>query len=311
MLVWAAATSIHRAGMDGSDVQVLTNVEQNSVWDLAIDPKTLLVYWTDVQSKEIFRCDLEGRNRSSLSFSPRLGMPIAVTVLNNTIYWLEYLLRIERDKRRTSLFQATGEKEQLVLADDELTDLEIVPLSINDLSTNPCQYSPCSHICVRSSRKSHTCLCDDDFAFHQDGYNCTGEIVWLVLNESFLASGLLQSGLIFIRLIFLAQRYLVVSTEGGIWRVPFLASSAPKLLGLEASTPSYVQCDGRRRRIYWALKGYLNASIYESDMTTLEDGLPSRLVLSWHNLKMHYPYEGMRKRRFSSIPSMKCITVWH
>ena len=160
--------------MDGTDAKVLFEVaEPNSISGLATDHTTL--YWTEWSYNQMLQCDLDGKNLQRLSFSPHLVVRGAVVVLDKVAYWLER----EMGELRPSLFRAATEdhRAELVLSATMFTNLAIIPSSVSrdSSSDNPCRNNPCSQICVRSGHKHYTCLCGDDYVFHQDGHNCTGQ----------------------------------------------------------------------------------------------------------------------------------------
>ena len=60
---WGTVAKIEKAGMDGSNRQVL--ISQNLTWPngLALDYEYRKLYWTDAGSKTIQYADLDGTNR--------------------------------------------------------------------------------------------------------------------------------------------------------------------------------------------------------------------------------------------------------
>ena len=189
--MWTQAASIRRAWMDGAEMKVLIEVEQNSgaVWrsmtitGLAVDYKTLLVYWTDSKRNEIFQCDLDGNNRRALNLSPRGSIDNIFAVLDNTLFWQDG----GRVGYRPGLLYRTNLMNQttqpvLNVKPPLLLDLEILPAPNNNgfqdsMLPNPCYNNSCSHICVRSSEshEPYTCLCPDGYALRIDRRRCSGK----------------------------------------------------------------------------------------------------------------------------------------
>ena len=161
--------------MDGKDVKELAVLEADSIGGLAVDFTTLEIYWTDGKSNDIKFCDLDGNNQGSLGFSIRSGGAIAV--LDHVAYWTEN----DWEKGNHSLVRAAlggNGSVELVRHDFAASNLEIIARTTSevDLAVNPFHSNPCSQsqICLRSSQKSYTCLCSDDYVLHEDNRTCKG-----------------------------------------------------------------------------------------------------------------------------------------
>ena len=103
-----------------------------------------------------------------------------------------------------------------------------------------------------------------------------------------------------------ARNSLIVSVSNGIWRVPIGVTSEQNLLDVNTTSPSHVQCDSWRRRIFWAESGVNGTSIYEAPVMEIRVR-PPKLVLQWKHLSIRAasPYdeqhEGPSTRRLKHI----------
>lgn len=89
---WGITPKIERALLDGSDRQIL--VTDGVVWPngLTLDLERSRLYWVDgkLESLEYILYDGSGR-KSLLESSPATKQPFAVSMLDNYVYWTDWM----------------------------------------------------------------------------------------------------------------------------------------------------------------------------------------------------------------------------
>ena len=155
--------------MDGREVKLLIPAGTN-IDSMAVDDKTAMIFWTNKYEGELLQCDLYGENLRRLDTSPGRDL-VNFAVLANIMYRLEY------DPEGTSsvLYRTEDGQDSTmrILNGTRIFDLVVFPAT-EDLIFNPCANNSCSHICVQSSPRRYSCLCDEDHLLHQDGHSCKG-----------------------------------------------------------------------------------------------------------------------------------------
>lgn len=87
LLVWAGEGRLETAGLDGSNRRLLVN-DSLKIEDVALDYDNRMIYWCDSKATKIERIAYDGSNRELL-LSESLEKPVSLTLLNDTIFWVD------------------------------------------------------------------------------------------------------------------------------------------------------------------------------------------------------------------------------
>ena len=88
MLFWIEHTRIMKASMDGNNVQILHDVNIYGPTGLTLHNPTSTLYWVDLRAQGIDSSHINGTQRRQIR-AKRVMKPIAVSVFEDTLYWLE------------------------------------------------------------------------------------------------------------------------------------------------------------------------------------------------------------------------------
>ncbi|KAJ8716345.1 hypothetical protein PYW08_013630 [Mythimna loreyi] len=86
--------TIEKVPIDGSDREIVLEVNMSSIYNLVIDQQTRKMYWTDDvptgrdKTFSINSADLNGENRRTLYIDPERNQPRALSVSKDSIYWV-------------------------------------------------------------------------------------------------------------------------------------------------------------------------------------------------------------------------------
>jgi len=182
---WGNVPKIEKAGMDGTERVVLAT--DNVMWPngISIDLVAERLYWVDAKLHIIASVMLDGSGSFIITEqSSSLNHPFSVSVLEDWVYWTEWI------QNGSSIFRANKfngtDIEKLVEAKmhHKPMSLQVYHSQRQPLSPNLCQERAmtCSHICVPSPQVfrpnmkeiqyATTCLCPLEYTKHDDGFNC-------------------------------------------------------------------------------------------------------------------------------------------
>ncbi|XP_065167955.1 low-density lipoprotein receptor-related protein 1 [Atheta coriaria] len=88
ILVWAGDQKLERAGLDGSNRQLLVNNTLATITDVTLDMDNQYIYWCDSSSNTIERMRYNGTDHSVL-LNHSLQNPVALTLLDDMLYWVD------------------------------------------------------------------------------------------------------------------------------------------------------------------------------------------------------------------------------
>nr|XP_006817538.1 PREDICTED: low-density lipoprotein receptor-related protein 1-like [Saccoglossus kowalevskii] len=170
---WGVVPKIEKAGMDGSDREVI--VSQNLMWPngLTIDYATGRLFWTDGKLKLLESCDLAGKDRQVVK---EIGLlyPFALTVFENNVYWSDSATNTIH-----SAHKYTGHNDTVILATWKPRDVkvfhELRQPRLEDSNVCLKDGAPvCSHFCLLSpmATSGFVCSCPEDLYLNSNGNEC-------------------------------------------------------------------------------------------------------------------------------------------
>ncbi|XP_050504790.1 prolow-density lipoprotein receptor-related protein 1 isoform X2 [Diabrotica virgifera virgifera] len=167
-LVRAGGSKLEIATMDGQNRRLLVG-DAKSISDVAFDSDNEFVYFTDIQANTIERVSYDGQKRSVM-LNQSLENPIALTVYNNKVYWLDTTY----DRGSISTASASNMSDYKVLLSDlgdSLKDIQIFSKK-KQSGTNPCAKNngDCEQLCLFNGTHP-VCVCSHG-RITADGKTC-------------------------------------------------------------------------------------------------------------------------------------------
>lgn len=158
MVFWvnlAFPVKIESAKMDGSNRKAIIEKNLGTPSDLTVDTSKDLLFWSDLDLKQIETSDLDGNQRKNLVSDQHVNGPVAIAVLGPYLYWAD-----RSDQTISRVDKITGKDLTIIKSDvHHLSSLVAVkkPMKLNE---NPCFSKECSHICLlEDSGKRAKCSC--------------------------------------------------------------------------------------------------------------------------------------------------------
>lgn len=161
MVFWvnlALPVRIESSRMDGTNRKTIVDEKLSDPSDLTVDTENDLIFWSDLDLKQIESSDLNGNKRKILVSEQILNAPVkpvAIAVLGNYLYWAD-----RSAQTLSRINKITGKDFKIIISDvHHLSSLTSVtkPLSVDE---NPCVVKECSHICLLENQgKSAKCSC--------------------------------------------------------------------------------------------------------------------------------------------------------
>ncbi|XP_066511705.1 very low-density lipoprotein receptor-like [Hoplias malabaricus] len=159
---------IERAGMDGSDRQVL--VQDSVQWPvgLAVDLLQERLYWTDEKLHCIGSAALDGGSIKLLQLM-ETPSPFSLAVFGDIIYWSDILRGTIQGAKK-----ATGKEPQVLLRPPGLPlHLKVMHGILQPRVENPSLLKHCSHLCVLAPGLKGVCKCPPGSVLLEDGLTCS------------------------------------------------------------------------------------------------------------------------------------------
>lgn len=173
---WGNEGCIERAGLDGSNRQVIASYEVKWPNGLTIDLVGRRLYWIDARLKTISSVNYDGTGRFTvLNSDEALHHPFSISVFGDSVYWTDW--------DRQTIFSANKFNGSNINA---ITDSRMFqdPLVVHVYhpyrqpnGTNLCAKVYCSHFCLPvpqlgSSVPKTACACPDGLTLLKDGKTC-------------------------------------------------------------------------------------------------------------------------------------------
>ncbi|KAK9679907.1 Low-density lipoprotein receptor repeat class B [Popillia japonica] len=171
---WGKDVHIGKAGMDGSNPQMI--IRENLGWpnSLTIDYETEELFWADAREDYIAVSDLNGNNIriiASRTKSPDLKLHhvFAITVWEDYIYWSDWETKsVERCHKYLG-----NQTKTLSAMVHRPMDLRIYHPFRQPDRANPCENANCSALCLITPRAPYyRCTCPENFVLAEDGHSC-------------------------------------------------------------------------------------------------------------------------------------------
>ncbi|KAB0803781.1 hypothetical protein PPYR_00751 [Photinus pyralis] len=146
VLVWGGASHIEKSGLDGSNRRLLYN-QSLVISDLGLDLENRQIYWTDSEANSIERINYDGSDHVVL-LNQSLENPVALTIFNNSIYWLDSTH--DRGSIKVAPLNNLSDYETLLRqGGDSLRDIQIFS-KLKQVGTNPCAFNNggCQQLCL-------------------------------------------------------------------------------------------------------------------------------------------------------------------
>ncbi|XP_013914102.1 PREDICTED: low-density lipoprotein receptor-related protein 2-like [Thamnophis sirtalis] len=160
-------STIKKAGMDGSNKEVL--IDDGIGWptSIAIDSLSWRIFWSDDKFHSIGSAFLDGSDMKIFQLD-EIHSPFSVGIFEDYIYWSDMQTRIVQkiDKRtaknRTVLLKSHGQPY----------GLKVMHEVLQPAAPNPCVEVGCSYLCLLSPSKRGSCHCPLEFVLSSDGKTC-------------------------------------------------------------------------------------------------------------------------------------------
>ncbi|XP_039201140.1 low-density lipoprotein receptor-related protein 2-like [Crotalus tigris] len=160
-------SKIWKAGMDGSNKEVLINDGIGWPTSIALDFLSWRIFWSDDKFYSIASAFLDGSDMKIFQLT-EIHSPFSVNIFEDYIYWSDMQTRIIQkiDKRtaknRTVLLKSHGQPY----------GLKVMHEALQPAAPNPCVEIGCSYLCLLSPSKSGSCHCPLEFVLSSDGKTC-------------------------------------------------------------------------------------------------------------------------------------------
>ncbi|GAB6033222.1 Low-density lipoprotein receptor- protein 6 [Chamberlinius hualienensis] len=161
---------IERCYMDGTTPLTLFTDGLKKPNSLTVDETADVIYWSDIELKQIVSANIEGGNRRTIYNSDNF-QPISITVYLNHLYW------IDKSGTVMSILKGSGGDPQRVLGRyNQMADLvSINQPSQKDLESHVCYNNKpgCSHLCmINSTNGKARCACPLHLVLKDDLITC-------------------------------------------------------------------------------------------------------------------------------------------
>ncbi|XP_070600306.1 pro-epidermal growth factor-like [Erythrolamprus reginae] len=158
---------IKKAGMEGSNKEVIIDNGLGWPTSLAIDFLSWRIFWSDDKFHSIGSASLDGSDMKIFQMN-EIHSPFSVSVFEDYIFWSDMQTRIVQkiDKRtaknRTVLLKSHGQPY----------GLKVMHEVLQAPAPNPCVEVGCSYMCLLSPSKKGSCHCPPESVLSSDGKTC-------------------------------------------------------------------------------------------------------------------------------------------
>ncbi|XP_070598247.1 very low-density lipoprotein receptor-like [Erythrolamprus reginae] len=158
---------IKKAGMDGSNKEVLIDNGLGWPTSLAIDFLSWRIFWSDDKFHSIGSAFLDGSDMKIFQLN-EIHSPFSMSVFEDYIFWSDMQTRIVQKinkrtaKNRTVLLKSHGQPY----------GLKVVHEVLQAPAPNPCVEVGCSYMCLLSPSRKGSCHCPPESVLSSDGKTC-------------------------------------------------------------------------------------------------------------------------------------------
>ncbi|XP_026528639.1 low-density lipoprotein receptor-related protein 2-like [Notechis scutatus] len=160
-------SKIKKAGMDGSNKEVL--IDDGIGWptSIAIDFLSWRIFWSDDKIHSIGSAFLDGSDMKIFQLA-EIHSPFSVSIFEDYIYWSDMQTRIVQmiDKRTAK------NRRVLLKSHGQPYGLKVMHEVLQPGAPNPCVEVGCSYLCLLSPSKKGSCHCPLEFVLSSDGKTC-------------------------------------------------------------------------------------------------------------------------------------------
>lgn len=180
LLFYSGDKRIGRTGLDGSQPFILAN-QSAQVTNIVLDVNAQVVYWCEASTDTIMRVDYDG-NRKTVMLNHSLENPIAVAVIDKTMYWADSA----HDKGSIKAAPLSNLSDYVTLIKEEgnsLIDLKIFSARIQN-GTNVCSENNggCQELCLFNGTHP-VCACSHGIVSETDGKTCQDYDMFLIYSR--------------------------------------------------------------------------------------------------------------------------------
>ncbi|KAK7063135.1 Low-density lipoprotein receptor-related protein 1B [Halocaridina rubra] len=174
---WGNLPHIGKAGMDGSNMQVIVNTTLGWPNALTISYVTHELFWADAHQDYIAHSDLNGQHIRIIKSKDTAPLHVhhifAISVFEGYIYWTDWELKavLRADKY-------SGQNVRTIYnAVHRPMDVHVYhPFRQRPLENNPCENNGgCDTMCLLAPNGTKTCTCPEGFALGADDASCKSE----------------------------------------------------------------------------------------------------------------------------------------
>lgn len=171
---WGSRVHIGKAGMDGSNPQVIVNSSLGWPNALTIAYDTNELFWADAREDYIAVADLNGNNikivaNRNENSKLNLHHVFAITVWESYVYWTDWETKsVERCHKYlgndcTSIYTTVHRP----------MDLRLLHPLRQPTAVNPCEAANCSALCLlQPNPPYYTCACPENYILAEDARTC-------------------------------------------------------------------------------------------------------------------------------------------
>lgn len=171
---WGKDVHIGKAGMDGSNPQMI--IKDNLGWpnSLTIDYETEELFWADAREDYIAVSDLNGKNIRIIASRTkipdlRLHHVFAITLWEDYIYWTDWETK---SVERAHKYYGNHTKTLTTMVHRPM-DLRVYHPFRQPERANPCDSANCSALCLLTPEEPYyKCMCPENFVLSDDGRSC-------------------------------------------------------------------------------------------------------------------------------------------
>nr|XP_008195317.2 PREDICTED: LOW QUALITY PROTEIN: prolow-density lipoprotein receptor-related protein 1 [Tribolium castaneum] len=171
---WGTHAHIGKAGMDGSNQQIIVNSSLGWPNALTISYETKELFWADAREDYIAVSDLDGHNIHRIMSREKnhylqLHHVFAIDIWEDYIYWTDWETKsVERCHKYTG-----NNCTKIMTTVHRPMDIRVVHPLKQPKIKNPCEKANCSALCLLTPQEPfYKCVCPENYVLKEDGKSC-------------------------------------------------------------------------------------------------------------------------------------------